>query len=260
MDVRTQAAIERPGHTVGAVLSATRILRYLGSVSEPVRLVHIVKELALNKSTCLNILRTLTDAGLVAHNPTAKTYALGFGILELARGALMGLEERTAVQPMLDAFSRRHALSVILWRREEQELVVIANSTVGAAVQIKALIGTRVPLLTGSMGRIVAAKCGLDNTTLRARFAEVHGGSLLNFEDFVEEASLVQSQGWAGDSAEVTNIRSGLSAAVESERQVDRIVSLVLIPHQFTPEQLPALGQDLAELGHRIGASTASQS
>lgn len=247
----------RPSHTVGAVSSAVRILRYLASVGEPVRLVRVVSDLQLNKSTCLNILRTLVDEGLVTHHPAAKTYALGQGLVDMARGALMGLAERDLVQPLLDSFSIRHMLSVILWRRIGRELVVIAHSAEGTPVHIKALIGTRVPLLTGSMGRVIAGCGKLDEVMLRAAFTERDGPDPLSFDAYMAEAARVRECGWSGDSASLGDIRNGLAAPVPADGEIEKVVSAVLIANQFTPDELPAVGEALVNLGEDIARVSA---
>lgn len=244
----------RPAYTVGAALTTARILRYLGSTGEPVRLVRIAADLQLNPSTCLNILRTLTDEGLVKHQAQTKTYALGLGIIELARSALMRLEQRDLIQPLLDDFSRRHGVTVMLWQRiEEAQLVLTAYSMVGAIVQIRALIGTRVPLLNGSMGRVIAAFGDLDEATLRARFAEVQWQGAIDFETFMEEARVARARRWAIDSGTADAARHGMSAPVIERGPLQRIVSAALFANQLPPNHLQTVGAELAELASEIG-------
>lgn len=259
MDSEISSPLSRPSHTVGAVSSAVRILRYLATLGEPVRLVRVVSDLQLNKSTCLNILRTLVDEGLVTHQPAAKTYALGQGLVDMARGALMGLAERDLVQPLLDSFSIRHVLSVILWRRIGRELVVIAHSAEGTPVHIKALIGTRVPLLTGSMGRVIAGCGKLDEDLLRAAFTERDGPESHSFDAYMAEANQVRDRRWSGDASTLGDIRNGLAAPVPADGEIEKVVSVVLIANQFAPEELPALGQALVGLGEDIARLSARQ-
>ena len=69
---------------VGAVTSAVEILRCLGRHTEPRRLSEVVRELGLNPSTALNILRTLEHEGLVTLDRGARRYVLAQGLADLA--------------------------------------------------------------------------------------------------------------------------------------------------------------------------------
>lgn len=244
---------KQPAYTVGATLNTVRILRYLGSAGEPVRLVRITAELGLNASTCLNILRTLVDEGMVLHQGASKTYALGFGTVELARQALSRSEGLEMVQSLLDEFSRQHGVSIMLWRRiNDTHLMAIAYSAAGSLMHIKVDIGTRLPLLAGSMGRVVAASGELDESTLRARFSEVPWHKPFDFDLFLQQVEKARKQGWGSDRGEITAGRHGVSVAVPNGTRITHIVNVALFAHQLDEVQFHSLSQDLVQLAAKI--------
>ena len=58
------------GVTVKPVVNAVRILRYLTQKGAPERAADIARHLAINPSTCFNILRTLVAEDVVDFNPS----------------------------------------------------------------------------------------------------------------------------------------------------------------------------------------------
>jgi len=69
---------------VPAVARAVRILRYLERQgARGATLAQIHRTLALNKSTCHNILKTLEQCGFLEYSPLSKKYELGHAIFEL---------------------------------------------------------------------------------------------------------------------------------------------------------------------------------
>src|SRR5690606_34190621 len=73
---------------VPAVTRAVAILRLLDRADAPMGVNAIARELDLVPSTCLHILRALTEEELVAVDPATKRYTLEAGIVSLARRAL----------------------------------------------------------------------------------------------------------------------------------------------------------------------------
>ncbi|MDR7523260.1 MAG: FAD binding domain-containing protein [Armatimonadota bacterium] len=73
---------------VPAVARTVRILRYLERRgSRGATLAQIYRALALNKSTCFAILKTLERFGFVEYSPRSRRYGLGKAVFELGRAA-----------------------------------------------------------------------------------------------------------------------------------------------------------------------------
>src|SRR5262249_28624548 len=153
--------------------SALEILRCLGRHSEPQRLAEIVRELGLNPSTTLNILRTLEHEGLVAQERHTKRYGLAQGVADLAAPLLARAAPARRSSQGLDAAAHELGATVALWRRvgEEVELVQVGESA--AVMRIAFTVGRRLPMFLGAMGRLVAARGGFAPDTLRSGFERV---------------------------------------------------------------------------------------
>lgn len=249
----------RPPYTVGAVLSAARILRYLGDQDEPVRLVRIASALGINPSTCLNILRTLTDEGLVCQQVSGKVYSLGPGLIELAHRELRRGEDLNLIRPMIDRLARKRRVSILLWRRIGHDVLVLAACAVSDAVlHIRGDVGVQVPLLTGSMGRILASSGGLDDTMLRECFAKVEWQKSIDFDTYMEQVEQARVRGWSVDSGYTSSTLSGLSAPIPNlGAPTERVLTATFLAEQFSDHELEAIARDLVEVANAIGRSVA---
>lgn len=252
-----------PTHTVGAALNAVRILRHLAAARAPVRLTPIARDLGLHASNCLNLLRTLVDEQMVHHDPVTKAYSIGMGVVALAQGAIAWHESPHAVQPLLDAFSREHAMSVMVWRRvNEAEMMLVARSVQGATVHVSADIGARLPMLTGSMGHVIAGSGVLDEASVRHHFDAIAWGRDADFGHFLAECRKAAEQGWYLGSGEGWQ---GLSALVPAPPGAPvRVVNAVMLSSNYPREFIEALAHDLKLLaaalaGDRTQQSTKSQ-
>lgn len=257
MTVRRDPAL--PDHTVGAARNAIRILRYLAAAGAPVRLTPMARDLQLHASHCLNLLRTLADQTMVLHDPVAKTYAIGIGVLTLAQCALSRHEAPQLVQPLLDAFSRRHRVSVMLWRRvADDELMVMARSVQGATLHISADLGTRLPLLTGSMGHVVGGSGLFEQAELRRHFDAIDWQRDSDFAAFLEESAKARRQGWylGGGGG-----WQGLSVLVPSPPGGPlRIVNAAILSTRQADERLERLVEELIALAATLGGVEARSS
>lgn len=241
--------VAKRNHTVGAVQSALRILTLLGEAGKPLRLTSIARALDLHGSTCLNILRTLVDESWVRHDPDAKTYMLDRGPVELARQSLVSTAHGEMVRARLDEFARIHDVSVLLWRRMERDLMVAAYANASPALHIRADIGTRLPLLAGSAGRVVAASGELDEAKLRQRFLEVEWHGEDQFSTFLEEVREARTRGWTVDRGSMDNSWFGIAVAVPGSGELRYILNIPLFAGQFTDERVQRLGTELIRLG-----------
>lgn len=210
---------------VGAVVASLRILRCLGRHRSPLRLADIVREEALNTSTALNILRTLDHEGLVAFDRLTKRYTLAHGIVDLA-APLMDQDDpaRRAADAMAAAAQELHA-TIGLWRRvgEEVELIHVADSS--AAMRIAFTIGRRLPMLLGAMGRLIAARGGLDDAALRRGFDAVPWAVVPDYAAWLAEVEAAARDGVGIDRGNVNAGILGVAVSVEPDGPLRHVLA-----------------------------------
>lgn len=247
------AAVKAPmrGKRVGAVASAFRILRYLRDSKVPQTAVQITRALGLNPSTCFNILQTLMEDGSLEHDPFSRTYALGFGIVALAKSSLDKSHELRYLEPKIQQLAATRNVLAAVWRRmgDNRSLLVAAAESF-EAVRIRTRLGARTPLLFGSTGRMFAAACGIPPSDMEARFAELRWARPLGFPTYLAQVQLAKQKGWALDDEYAHPGTVTISAPVLSGSDTPMFCcAAMLFKSQFSPKEIAAIAEELVEIG-----------
>jgi DNA-binding IclR family transcriptional regulator len=200
MDQATDSVAGASSKPVGAVLASLTVLRHLAQAPTPLPLSRIARDLSINTSTCLNILRTLARENYVSVDRHAKLYSIGLGVLELASGALSRGGDLSGVRSLLDAISQAEGATITLWRRLSDERMLLVLETLPAGnVGIKMSIGQRLPLMIGAAGRIMAAYSHLPEAQMRRQFDDLRMDEPISFDAYMLQAREAVTRGWAID-------------------------------------------------------------
>jgi len=192
--------IKNSRRQVPAVTRAIRILRQLGTANEPAGVNQIARELKLIPSTCLHILRVLTDEGLVAFDPISKRYTIDVGILTIARNAIrkngfIGLINRQLV----DLSSRFGLTGIATQIIDPDHIVVVAISQAPLPFQLQVDLGSRFPVLISASGMCYAAFTDIPQAELKTRFAKLNWDRTPKFQDWKAEVDETRLRGFAVD-------------------------------------------------------------
>jgi DNA-binding IclR family transcriptional regulator len=183
-----------------AISRAAAILRLLGKSDVPLGVNAIARELELVPSTCLYVLRALTEEGLVAFDEGTKRYSLDAGVLTLARGWLRRDQFSDLAQAVLDRIAREQGVTMLgVQIVGTDHMVVIAKAEGGSNFQLSAQIGSRFPALISATGRCLAAFGTIDEAELEARFAPLRWDNAPSFAEWCGQIAETRSQGFAVD-------------------------------------------------------------
>lgn len=238
------------GKQVGAVTAAVRVLRHLAESSEALSSNRIARELALNPSTCFNILKTLEFEGLVYCDPETKRHRPGLVLLELAGGVMNKLGYRQMLHPRLEDIARTHRVVATLWVRSGYDRVVLvdtADDGSPSAIKIVMPVGQRVPLLSGALGRCFAGHGGFARAELRKLFQKVRWYNAPAFDTFLEEVAEAEARGYAVDAGNFANGVTTISSPIlDREGRPVMALSAVALSPKLDPDTIAATGADLA--------------
>lgn len=240
---------------VGSARNATRILDWLSRQARPARLADVSGALAINPSTCLNILHTLAEDGFVLARD--KTYALGPEAAAFAYRTLQTVDDFSRVQMLLERFSREHEVNVLIWRIEGDDAVAITTSSEPSSLlTVNVTPRRRMPMLNGSIGRIVAAFKPIEQEKLQAEFARA-GWKALTFERFMEQAQEARTAGYAIECGDVVEgIHAVAAPIISADGGLDRIVSIYALAADLPRSRIHEMGQSIVELAHAISDRT----
>lgn len=256
------ATTPAPEKLVGALASGLSILRYLSAVPAPVGVSRIARDLSLNSSTCFNLLKTLVHERLVIFDDSAKTYSIGLGLVELAKGALEQASYVRMVHPHLEEIAMRHRTTVTLWQRSSDERVVLVDrADNAAAMRVHMSIGQRLPMYIAALGRSMAAHAGLSPAELRSRFSNLRWENAPSFETYLAEVEEARRTGYAVDiDRYVRGVTTVSAAIVDAQQQPVMAISAVGFSGQFDKTAIEALGADLHERAGEISRAVSGQS
>lgn len=244
---------------VGALASGLKLLRYLARAPSPLGVSQLARELKLNPSTCFNLLRTLVHEGLVDFNPLSKTYSVGLGFVELARGSLEHASYARLVRPHLEAIASRHRVTATLWQRVgEDRVVLVDRADNDAAIRVHMNIGQRLPMFIAALGRCMAAHAGLPQAALRRHFNALRWQDAPSFETYSKEVEQARARGYAVDEGHyVRGVTTVSSAILDASGRPVMAISAVGFSAQFKAGELKTLCEDVRERARQVSQALA---
>lgn len=260
-DTLSADAPTRPGmlsyKPVGALLAGLSVLRYMAAATTPLPLSRITRDLNLNPSTCLNILRTLANENYLIFDPQSKLYSMGLGVLELVSGALSAGGDMRAVRALTDLISRSEGVTVTLWRRVQRDrIMLVLESLPTNEMSIKMNVGQRLPLLIGAAGRLMAAFSSLSEEELNEQYRSIRLGHQQSFREFMDEVELARERGWATDDGHYTVGASSVAVPVLNDQgEAVYVFTATMFSAQFSAERAELLAAELARPAALLSAS-----
>lgn len=251
-----------PDKLVGALASGLRVVRYLSRTGTPVGVTRIARDCELNASTCFNILKTLVHERLVVFDDATKTYAIGLGLVELAKGTLEQASYVRMLRPHLQGIAERHPVTATLWHRTSHERVVLVDRADNdSAIRVHMSIGQRLPMYIAALGRCMAAHSGLSKAELRQRFDALRWEDGPPFAIYMKEVEQAKARGYAFDAANYVKGVTTVSAAVlDADARPVMAISAVAFAAQMTPAQIKSVGEDLRDRATQITAVMSGRS
>lgn len=238
------------GRDVGAVVQALRVLRVLAGSREQMGMTAISRAADISPSTCLNLLRTLTNERLVGFDPGKKVYTLDLGVLELAR-PLINQAQVELLRPHLLSIATRYSALISVWLPSRDESLLLVDKVVpDVAVRVEMRLATKLPLAAGAAGRAVLAVMQPDEVELMRLFGQVRWVKPVVFAEFVKQVEFAQREGYSVD---LGDLIGGVSSVATCLRNVSGVpvmaFSGAMLSGQHGQSDLQSLGGDLCALG-----------
>lgn len=200
-----------------AVTQAASILRLLARAGEPLSVTVIARTTGISPSSCFNLLKTLAVEELVRFDDASKLYAIGLGVLQLARGVLGADAILRAARPVMNALSAEHEATVGLWRAgrgDRMTLIALGDSM--ASTRIHMEVGQRQPLGAGAVGRAWLSAVDSTRAEREALFAQVRWQQPVAFEDYEQNIRAAQDCGYAQDHEQVNRSIVTIASPIQS--------------------------------------------
>jgi IclR family transcriptional regulator, acetate operon repressor len=142
--------------TVRSVNRALSILQVLARTG-PVGVTRIAEELGIHKSTVFRLLTTLEERGMVEQNASRGEYRIGYGVLQIAEGAVRRHDLSLISRPVCQELADEVGETVNVALRDGADLITIDQVIGGSVVTTVNWVGQRIPLHATSAGKVLLA-------------------------------------------------------------------------------------------------------
>lgn len=188
------------GAGVGVLEKAMGLLNIVSSARNPMTFTELLRTAHLPKATLHRILATLMREGLLRHDPYAKTYRLGFRLLELAHEVWSDFDLRLAAQDEMVRLRDTLIETTLLAVLDGSSVVLVASEEAARDTSHKSKVGLRVPLHATAVGKAILAYLDAPRqlALLQALPMQAYTGrTLTNLQDLRSELDLTRARGYA---------------------------------------------------------------
>ncbi|MBA4490058.1 helix-turn-helix domain-containing protein [Paracoccus sp. S1E-3] len=244
---------EQTPKPVPAVQNATMILRLLATRGTAMGATQIAREAGLNVSSAFNILRTLAHDGLLSFDPETKTYRIGMGMMEFAT-PLLGANPADLIRPLANAIAQDHQVMIALWQiTGTRRLVLIDHFTAPRIVQAVIAPNSRLPVFAGAVGRVYAARRGLDEGQTRKGYDGVRWQDPPGFDAYWQDVLAARETGQARDRGQLFRGLDIVAAVACDRADTPRLgLSSITISGQHDDDSLAHVAAALSEAAGQI--------
>lgn len=256
---RTLGTSHKP--PVPAVEQAATVLILLARSASPrLTLTEICRAGRIHKSKGYNILQTLGRYGLVQKDARSKTYALGPGLVYLARRFLDRLDMGEVVAPYLRALATETRMTALFGMISAEQVFVVAKEEGGEGrIGVTLRLGHRFHMTAGAHGKAIVAflpQGEREAVLSRERLFFFGEGTRVDSERLRRELDLCRQRGYAEDVGEFHPGIYAVSAPVVGP--LDRIIGCLVLLGPAAPapgsEPGPKVAAAAREVSRRLGA------
>jgi len=140
--------------TVSALKRGIDVLHCFSDGARTLSNAEISERTGVPKPTVTRLATTLVSLGLLRQDPDTERYALGAGVLSLARTFLSGLDVRMHARPHMARLAEGLGATVFLSIRDGRDMVLIEVSRARSSVlTVRLDVGSRLPIAASALGR-----------------------------------------------------------------------------------------------------------
>ena len=240
-----------PSVIVRPVVNAIRIMRLLAATKDAQTAAQIASTLSINRSTCFNILKTLTSERAIEFDRGSKTYFMPDDHHRWQAGLIAEQQRLAAARRLMHNLSSQYAVTVSLWKRlgrDRLTLAAVENSP--SAIRIHMADGQRVPILLGSSGRILAAHLSLSKKAIQEGFKQLRWQQPISFKEYMAGVEQARELGYGIDEGHFARGVTSVGAAILDRDGCPQFsVTAVMFQGQYDREIIAKIGMAMRAMG-----------
>ncbi len=226
---------------------------------DPLRVGDLVDASGLPRATTVRLLDALVEQRVLAPDGRG-AYALGARLAVWGQRYLDGLDVRAQAEDLMRDLSSRTRETCFLGIRDDRRVLYIAKADSPQAVRPAARIGTRNPLHSTGIGKVLLAfgSAGTAGAYARGPLEVRTPNTITDADELLAELQAIRDRGYALDDVENEDgVRCVAAPVRDHARAVAAALSVSAPAYRFALEDLPGLAPVVVaaadELSARIG-------
>lgn len=206
MPIKDSRKNQKPNNLVQTIERVSLILDILGQSPQGISVRELSAKVALPKGTTHRLLSSLAYFDFVRQDGTNKNYHLGFKLVELGNLLINQLDFRNEARPIMLELAEKTGETIHLVIIDQDEALYIDKVSLNqTGLQMMSRVGSRIPLHSSSVGKVLAAH--LDEDELD-RILQTKGlprrtkNTITNLLRFKKHLKDVKAKGYAIDDQE----------------------------------------------------------
>jgi len=240
---------------VPALGAAIRILRHL-SLVDSARAYQIADELAISRSSCHGILKTLVEGGLLGFDRKTKAYFLGTALIPLGTLAAERDWYVRVARPFLREWVETTRLTIFVARLlPDREFVVIDMMNSSQIIKVTVSVGQTFPVTSPAMGgaQLAFMPQGDAQRMIRSSGSEpLDRETAADIEAFLAELPRIRKRGWAASMRQYYRNANAVAAPVLVDGQVLFVLCSLGSVQDLPIRELDRLGPEIKRVADRI--------
>ena len=257
-----KVAAEADDHVVQGAQALQRGLALLDLIAESsvaLRFSEIADRAGLSKGTVHRMLTALTEARLIAFDPTDQTYRLGVRLFEMAHRVWDSFDLRGAAEPELTRVSAMSGETVRLAILDGHDILYIDQREAAQPIRLGNGVGSRAAIHASSAGKPILAHlppAARHQLIEQLDLTRVTPNTITNRDVLMRELDLIKARGYAISISEQTEGASSVAVPVLDHRSEPLGAIAVIGPtYRLAPERLHGLGPDLIAAARRVSVN-----
>jgi IclR family KDG regulon transcriptional repressor len=247
--------------------SADTAARVLGLLSRyrtrSCTLSEIAGTLAVSKTTCLRVVRTLVEHGLLAYDESGKRYSLGYFAVVLGARAEEGLGTLQRVRPLLVQAAEQTGLTAAFVQRASADrLIYVAKEQSAAAAHVSVSVGNRFPITQVSYGKWVLAFADEPERErlLAGGLRQVTPHTVTDVEAYrAEVASLRPGDVLVSHNEYVNGVHAVSCPVLDTRGRLDGVLAVLGLSESLEPDEAERVRDVMREIAARCHSEDTAQ-
>ena len=241
----------------GTVGKALDVLDSVASAGHPVKFTELLESSPHPKATLYRLLQTLTNQGMLAHDPDTGTYTLGLRLVKLAHSAWKQATLASVARPFIDVLAARVGETIHLAQMHSGQVLFVDKQRMSDRFETLAQTGLVAPAYCTGVGKAILAHMTperLERALRQQLFLKNTPATHTCPETLLKELEVIRREGIAFDREEhETGIISIAAPIMTNGGRVIGALSIATSTTRHSLDTIRAFEPDILETARKIG-------